>query len=123
MARPGFRKAHVSMRGLTIDMDAMRAAGETTPAVGNAKMNARGDILGRKGQIEVRREQLAAQYAAQNPQGTTAVSLKPALPDTFETPAQAMARLTGQAPAQNVPDAPQGVMNKKQRKLVDKGDE
>lgn len=122
MARPGFRKPHVSMRGTVIDMDAMRAAGEGSVAVGNAKMNARGDILGRKGQIEVRREAIAAQYAAQNPQGTTAVSLKPALPDTFETPAQAMARLTGKVESAT-PDAPQGLVSKRQRKLVDKGDE
>jgi hypothetical protein len=40
---------------------------ETTPAVGNAKVNARGDELGPGGAIKRTREQVLADYYAQNP--------------------------------------------------------
>ena len=118
MAR-NFRKPTMSMRGKVIDMDAMRAANEESRAIGNAKMNARGDVLGQNGQIEVRREQIARDYYNRNPQAATQVSLKPAVPDVFETPEQAMARLTGKADApQAETDAPAGLLPKKGRKLV-----
>jgi len=119
MAR-NFRKPTVSMRGKVIDMDAMRAANEESRAVGNGKMNARGDLLGLNGQIEVRREQIAREYFSSNPQAAKQVSLKPAVPDVFETPEQAMARMVGKIDEPtNVPDAPQGLANRKGRKLLD----
>jgi hypothetical protein len=119
MAR-NFRKPTVSMRGVVIDMDAMRAANEDSRAVGNAKMNARGDIVGVNGQIEVRREQIAREYHNRNPQAAKQVSLKPAIPDVFETPEQAIARLTGLADTvETETDMPAGIVPKKGRKLVD----
>lgn len=120
MARNGFRNIPVSMRGIPVDMDAMRAANESSVAIGNAKMNARGDVMGMGGQIEVRREQIARDYLAKNPHAAQQVSLKPAIPDQFETPEQAMARLTGKPAAET--DAPQGLA-KRPRKLVDKSDD
>jgi len=123
MARNGFRKTVVSMRGVVIDMDALSAANESSRAIGNGKMNARGDVLGANGNIEVRREQIARDYYAKNPQGAQQVSLKPALPDMFETPEEAMARITGKAnPAET--DMPQGLAERPRgRKLVDKSDD
>ena len=119
MAR-NFKKPTVSMRGRTIDMDAMRAANEESRAIGNAKMNARGDVLGQGGQIEVRREQIARDYYNRNPGAATQVSLKPAVPDVFETPDQAIARLTGKADAPKAEtDMPAGLAPKKGRRLVD----
>lgn len=119
MAR-NFRKPNVSMRGVQIDMDAMRSANEESRAVGNASMNARGDIVGLGGQIEVRREQIARDYYNRNPGAAKQVSLKPAVPDTFETPQQAVARLTGQADAPVAEtDMPEGLVAKKGRRLVD----
>jgi len=122
MARNGFRKQTISMRGVVIDMDAMRAAGEEQVAIGNAKMNARGDVLGKNGQIEARREQIARDYYKNNPQAGKQVSLKPAIPDMFESPEQAMARVMGQVPEQET-DAPQGLIQRPRRKLVDKSDD
>lgn len=120
MARNGFRKIPTSMRGVAVDMDAMRAANESSVAVGNGKMNARGDIMGQNGQIEVRREQIAREYLAKNPQAAKQVGLKPAIPDSFETPEQAVARITGAATAET--DTPAGLA-KRPRKLVDKSDD
>jgi hypothetical protein len=111
------------MRGVVIDMDAMRAANEESRALGNAKMNARGDILGQNGQIEVRREQIARDYYNRNPGAAQQVSLKPAVPDVFETPDQAVARLTGKAEPKAETDMPQGLAPKKGRRLVDNGND
>ena len=126
MAR-NFRKPTVSMRGVHIDMDAMRSANEEARALGNASMNARGDVLGPRGQIEVRREQIARDYYNRNG-AAQSVSLKPAVPDVFESPEQAMKRLktasTPPAPAVPTPetDAPAGLAPRKARKLI-QGDE
>ena len=40
------RKVYKSMQGKSIDMDLLRQKNELTPAVGNARVNARGDELG-----------------------------------------------------------------------------
>jgi hypothetical protein len=68
---PG-RKVYRSMRGTQIDMDMLRKKHELTPAVGNARVNARGDLLGPGGQIVKKREQLMKDYYKENPnaQGT-----------------------------------------------------
>jgi len=122
MARNGFRNKAVSMRGVEIDMDALSAANESSRAIGNGRMNARGDIMGAGGQIEVRREQIARDYYANNPQAAKQVSLKPALPDVFETPEEAMNRLVSSRVAET--DAPEGLAQRPRgRKLVDKSDD
>ena len=51
-----------SMRGKVVDMDMLRKRNELTPAVGNAKVNARGDILGAGGKIVKRREDVVKEY-------------------------------------------------------------
>ena len=43
------RKQYKSMQGKTVDMDLLRQKNELTPAVGNAKVNARGNELGAGG--------------------------------------------------------------------------
>ena len=48
-------------RGLQIDMDRLRLANETTIAVGNMKVNARGDQLGAGGKIIKTRQQIMAE--------------------------------------------------------------
>ena len=45
------KKQHRSMRGKVVDMDLLRKRNELTPAVGNARVNARGDELGPGGKI------------------------------------------------------------------------
>jgi len=52
MAKQNSVKAqHRSMRGKVVDMDLLRKRNELTPAVGNARVNARGDELGAGGKI------------------------------------------------------------------------
>jgi hypothetical protein len=56
-----------SMRGKMVDMDMLRKRNELTPAVGNAKVNARGDVLGAGGKIVKRREDIVKEYYENNP--------------------------------------------------------
>lgn len=53
------------MRGKQVDMDLLRKRNELTPAVGNARVNARGDELGPGGQIIKKREDIIQEYYAQ----------------------------------------------------------
>ena len=61
------RKVYKTMQGKSIDMDLLRQKNELTPAVGNAKVNARGDELGPGGKIVRTREQVLKDYYASNP--------------------------------------------------------
>lgn len=56
------RKVHKTMQGKEIDLDKLRIRNETTLAVGNAKMNARGDELGPNGKIIRKREEASTEY-------------------------------------------------------------
>jgi len=53
-----------SMQGKEIDMNKLINLNETTPAVGNMRVNARGDELGAGGKIVRKREEI---LAASNP--------------------------------------------------------
>ena len=54
-------KKHTSYRGQKIDMELLKFQNEKSVALGNAKMNARGDILGRGGIVVKTREELLAE--------------------------------------------------------------
>jgi len=52
---------HRTARGIPVDMDRIRLANEQTIAVGNMKVNARGDQLGPGGKIVKTRQQIMAE--------------------------------------------------------------
>ena len=56
-----------SMRGKEVDMEKLTLKNEELPAVGNAKVNARGDELGPGGKIIRTREEVLSDYYKQNP--------------------------------------------------------
>ena len=58
---------HRSMRGKIVDMDLLRKKNELTPAIGNARVNARGDQLGAGGKIVKKREEMVREYYEKNP--------------------------------------------------------
>ena len=64
--KPQGRKVYKSMQGKTIDMDLLIKKNELTPAVGNAKVNARGDELGPGGKIVKKREDILKDFYADN---------------------------------------------------------
>src|SRR5210317_2335817 len=61
------KKVYKTMQGKTVDMDLLRKRNELTPAVGNAKVNARGDELGPGGKNIKKREDVLADYYRDNP--------------------------------------------------------
>lgn len=60
-------RIYTSMRGKEVDMEKMGLRFEKTPAVGNMKVNARGDEIGEGGKIVRTREQVLQDYYSQNP--------------------------------------------------------
>ena len=62
------RKVYRSMQGKEVDMETLAARNETMPAVGNVRMNARGDELGPGGVVVRKREDIVNDhYNQQNP--------------------------------------------------------
>lgn len=55
------------MKGKEIDMEKLSLRNELTPAVGNARVNARGDELGQGGKILRTKEQILQDYYKNNP--------------------------------------------------------
>lgn len=75
---------HVTYRGVTIDMDSMRRENEKVPALGNMKVNARGDELGKNSTVT----KTADQLARENHRVQTSIvntGLKGAVPASPET--------------------------------------
>ena len=66
MKEPG-RKVYKSMQGKEVDLEKLRMRNELTPAVGNVRVNARGDELGPGGKIVRKREDVMKVYNDQNP--------------------------------------------------------
>lgn len=61
------KKEYVSMRGKVVDLELLKKVNELVPAVGNAKVNARGDELGPGGKIVRKREDIIKDYYTQSP--------------------------------------------------------
>jgi hypothetical protein len=55
---------HISMRGEVVDFNRLRMANAEKPALGNASMNARGDLIGHGGVIIKTQEQIDAEHEA-----------------------------------------------------------
>ena len=55
------------MRGKEIDMEKLNLQNELLPAVGNMKVNARGDEIGAGGKIIRTKEEILQDYYAANP--------------------------------------------------------
>lgn len=56
-----------TMQGRVIDLEKLMRQNELTPAIGNMKVNARGDEIGSGGKITKRREEIVAEYYETNP--------------------------------------------------------
>lgn len=64
--KPAPKKVHRSANGKIVDMDLLRQRNELVPAVGNARVNARGDELGPGGQIVRKREDILKDFYAKS---------------------------------------------------------
>lgn len=85
---------HKTMRGKPIDMQALIAKNSHVKALGNANMNARGDVLGMDGQVTMTSEQINGDYHKVNPKAVKQVPLRTINQEmvTFDSPAQAVAK-------------------------------
>lgn len=61
------KRTYRSMQGKIVDMELLSQKNELAPAIGNARMNARGDLLGPGGKIVKKREDVMAEYYENNP--------------------------------------------------------
>jgi len=69
-------------KGVVIDMEALLAQNSDEPAMGNMRVNAKGDVIGKNGEIIQTAEDRARAYYTENPKSSTAKStLKGAQPD------------------------------------------
>ena len=62
MARLTPRKLYRTMQGKMVDIDKLRAANESTRAVGNMNVNARGDVLGPGNTVVRSKEEVMREY-------------------------------------------------------------
>jgi hypothetical protein len=62
VTRPTRRKMYRTMQGRMVDIEKLRGANEQVPAVGNMRVNARGDILGPGGTILKPKEAVMKEY-------------------------------------------------------------
>ena len=77
-------KAYKTARGKIIDMDKVKLANETVTAVGNMKVNARGDKLGVGGQVIAGRNQVMDRvYAVNNAVTPRTGGYSPNDPETY----------------------------------------
>jgi hypothetical protein len=83
---------HRSLRGKIVDMELLRKRNELTPAVGNAKVNARGDELGPNGTILRKREEVVSDHYANA--GTATHSQPPEIAVQAEVQAEPVAKKT-----------------------------
>lgn len=65
--KPPAKTIYRTMQGVELDLDKLRMRNEMTLAVGNARVNARGDELGPGGKIIRKREDIMAEYYVKNP--------------------------------------------------------
>jgi len=66
--KPAPAKVYKTMQGKEIDLDKLRTKNEMTLAVGNSRVNARGDEIGPGGKIIRKREEIMAEYYTGKPE-------------------------------------------------------
>ena len=62
ISRAPRRKMYRTMQGRMVDIEKLRGANENVRAVGNMKVNARGDVLGPGGTVAKQKEQVMKEY-------------------------------------------------------------
>lgn len=76
-----------TMQGKIIDLDKLMSQNELMPAIGNMKVNARGDELGPGGKIVKRREDVVAAYYEDNPNARINIQSAPVAEEASAVPA------------------------------------
>lgn len=95
-----------TMRGEMLDMGQLVAKNERKVALGNASMNARGDIVTPSGKIVKSREAVSQDYYRNPKKAVRSVSLRDISSEVFQTPTEAVAALTAPKPEAPTAEAP-----------------
>jgi len=88
---------HTTAKGVSFDMERFVQNNPTEVALGNMSANANGDVLGKGGEIVVKRDEIVRQYYREAPSVTvdapiSSISVEPpkAVEEVFLTPAEAL---------------------------------
>mgnify|MGYP001223202745 CR=1 FL=1 len=65
VARPTRKRMYRTMQGRMVDIEKLRMANESVQAVGNMKVNARGDVLGAGGKVITKKAEVIQKYYEQ----------------------------------------------------------
>lgn len=98
------RTTYKSMQGKTIDMDLLRQRNELTPAVGNAKVNARGDELGPGGKIVRKKEDVLKEYYENSSSMPEEIAVKRAPKEEVAQETTTTKKAKTKAPSANIPE-------------------
>lgn len=109
---------HVTYKGVTIDMDSMRRENEKVPAVGNMKVNARGDQI-KNGKIVKTADQIARE-SHRTKSAIIKTGLKGPIPNAPESPVNAASR---KAPVKSVEAATKEVEQPNGDIVIEKADD
>lgn len=88
-------RTYRTMQGKEIDMDKLLAKNELMPAIGNNRVNARGDELGNGGKILRKREEVMSDYYEENPKA------KPRIIEPTSAQVENTARTTNEGKRKN----------------------
>lgn len=94
-----------SMRGKPVDFNRLLAKHGDMAAVGNASMNARGDIIDKQGNVVRTRADISAEYHRNNANAVKHVPIR-ATETLFQTPAEAVKQAFAQQAAKATEDKP-----------------
>lgn len=81
----------VTLRGKQIDMARLASQHGSKRALGNANMNARGDLLAPDGHVVRTHEAMTSAYHRENPKAVRQVGINTIEKEMFPTPAEAVA--------------------------------
>lgn len=114
-------KLHKSIKGRTINMDEIRNFHGNQRAIGNANLNARGDLLDKNGKIIKFRHDMVQEYYNSNPNAVKHISLKDNISSIPVLQNDELSKVLDSMQAKQN-DKKENDSTKK-RKLVDKDDE
>lgn len=80
------KRVYRSMQGKIVDMELLASRNELAPAIGNVRVNARGDELGPGGKIVRKREDIMAEYYNNNPNAVSEEQFIKKQPPVFTPP-------------------------------------
>ena len=122
VARAPRKRMYKTMQGRMVDIEKLRAANESTQAVGNMNVNARGDVLGAGGVVVTPKESIIKKYYEQ-PKGMVSdtPSKGKSMPAPKVEPVKAVQKITPVATKKAVTDKKVETAKTKTEKTTKKG--